>query len=393
MDEIKQKRVGMLGAEAAAFAMKQIEPDVFSAYPITPQTPIIQTFSKYVSNGEVSTEFVLTESEHSAMSVVVGAASAGARATTATASAGFALMWEIIYITAGLQLPVVMNVANRSISAPINIHCDHSDSMGGRDAGWVQIYCENAQEVYDQNIMAYRIAEKARLPVMIMQDGFITSHGFETLNVLEKQDVKKFVGEKQTKRKLLDFENPRAMGIFSIQNSGFEFKRQTEEKIRNAQAVIDEVYEEYEKLTGRKYSAIEEYKTQDADYVMVVLSSTAGTAKDVVDELREKGKKVGLVKPIVFRPFPVKQIRTALKNKKVVAVLDRSPANGALNAPLATEIKTALYNLPDSERPKIVNYIFGLGGRDILPIHLKQVFDELEENGDDEKIRYLNLKE
>ncbi len=382
----------LTGAQAVAEAMRQINPDVVAAYPITPQTPIVEQFASFVANGIVDTEMIPVESEHSAMSCTVGASAAGARAMCATASQGLALMWEVVAAVPGLRLPIVMPIVNRALSAPINIHCDHSDSMGATTIGWIQIYSENAQEAYENTLLAIRLAEHkdVLLPVMVMQDGFIISHGVENVEVFDDDVVKKFVGERNPDRYLLDVDHPYTIGPLALPDYYFEIKRQQEEAMKNALKVYLEVGDELSKISGHKYPYFEEYKTEDAEAVIVVLSSTAGTAKDAVDELREEGKKVGLIKPILFRPFPYKEMRKALEKFKVIGVLDRSLAFGAY-APVYTEVRNALFE--SENKPKLQSYIYGLGGKDIFKSDIKKVFEELL-SGDvnPEEQRYIRLR-
>ncbi|MFC1509350.1 pyruvate ferredoxin oxidoreductase [Candidatus Omnitrophota bacterium] len=373
------KKIPLTGDQAVAYAMKQIEPDVVPAYPITPQTAIVMSFANYVANGQVSTEMITVESEHSAMSACVGAAAAGARTMTATSANGLALMWEIVYIAASTRLPMVMPVVNRALSGPINIHCDHSDTMGARDSGWLQIYCENAQEVYENTILAIRIAEhkKILLPVMVCQDGFITSHGVEGVETLDDKKVKDFIGEYKIENPLLDVDNPVTYGPLDLQDYYFEHKRQQGEAMKNALTAIPEVLDEFEKTFGTKYDFIEKYKLDDAEIAIIAMSSTAGTVKFVVDELRQKGIKVGLLRPRIFRPFPKEKITKALKNIKAAAVLDRSESFSAEGGPLYTDIKAALYD--SGIRPLVTNYIYGLGGRDIFPADINKVYEDLQD--------------
>ncbi|MDP6685605.1 MAG: pyruvate ferredoxin oxidoreductase [Candidatus Omnitrophota bacterium] len=379
MTIVKTKKVPLTGDQAVAYAMKQIDPDVVPAYPITPQTEIVMNFANYVANGQVSTELIHVESEHSAMSACVGAAAAGARTMTATSANGLALMWEIVYIAASTRLPIVMPVVNRAIAGPINIHCDHSDTMGARDSGWLQIYCENAQEVYENTILAVRIAEhkKILLPVMVCQDGFITSHAVEGLELLDDKKVKDFIGEYKIENPLLDVENPVTYGPLDLQDYYFEHKRQQTEAMNLTLEVIPEVAKEFEKVFGKKYDFIDTYKLKDADIALVALSSTAGTARGVVDELRSSGVKAGLLRPRVFRPFPKEIIVNALKKVKAVAILDRSDSFSAQGGPLYNDIKAALYN--SGITPYAVNYIYGLGGRDIFPKDIKKVYTDLQD--------------
>ncbi|MFU2157520.1 MULTISPECIES: pyruvate ferredoxin oxidoreductase [Caldisericum] len=387
------KLKALTGAQATAEAMRQINPDVVVAYPITPQTPIVEFFAQFVADGVVDTEMVPIESEHSALSAVVGASAAGARAMCATSSQGLALMWEIVAAAPGLRLPIVMPVVNRALSTPINIHCDHSDTMGTLTLGWVQIYSENAQEAYENTLLALRIAEhpKVLLPVMVMQDGFITSHGVEVVKVLDDDEVRKFIGERKPDRYLLNVKNPYTVGPLALPDYYFEIKRQQEEAIWNAKDVYLEVGEELSKITGNKYPFFEEYKTEDAKAVIIALSSTAGTAKEAVDELREQGYKVGLIKPKLLRPFPYKEMRNALEKFEVVGVFDRAIAFGAY-APLYTEIRNSLYE--SDKKPKIQSYVYGLGGRDIFKSDIKKVFEELlSGNVDSQTQKYIGLRE
>ncbi|MEF3245633.1 MAG: pyruvate ferredoxin oxidoreductase [Caldisericaceae bacterium] len=380
------------GAQATAEAMRQVNPDVVVAYPITPQTPIVEFFAQFVADGVVDTEMVPIESEFSALSAVVGAAAAGARAMCATSSQGLALMWEIVAAAPGLRLPIVMPVVNRALSAPINIHCDHSDTMGTATLGWIQIYSENAQEAYENTLLALKLAEhpKVLLPVMVMQDGFIVSHGVETVKILEDEEAKKFIGERNPDRYLLDVKHPYTIGPLALPDYYFEVKRQQEEAIWAAKEVYLEVGEELSKLTGNKYPYFEEYKTEDAEVAIVVLSSAAGTAKEVVDEMREQGYKVGLIKPKLFRPFPYKEMRVALEKFRVVGVLDRSIAFGAY-APVYTEIRNALFE--SEKKPKLQSYVFGLGGRDIFKEDIRKVFEELLSNNvDSQTQKYIGLR-
>ncbi|WP_271629469.1 pyruvate ferredoxin oxidoreductase [Caldicellulosiruptor sp. DIB 104C] len=365
------------GNEAIAYAMRQINPDVVAAFPITPSTEVPQYFSQFVANGEVDTEFIAVESEHSAMSACIGASAAGARTMTATSSQGLALMWEMLYIAASMRLPIVMAVINRALSGPINIHNDHSDSMGARDSGWIQIYCENNQEAYDSLIQAIRIAEHkdVRLPVMVCYDGFITSHAVENIELLEDEVVRNFIGEYNPEYYLLNEENPISMGPLDLPPYYFEHKRQQAEAMRNAKKVVLEVAEEFAKISGRKYGLFETYKLDDAEVAIVVMNSTAGTAKAVVDEYRSKGYKVGLLKPRLFRPFPVEEIVGALKHLKAIAVMDKTDSFNAAGGPLFTEITSALYGRADGI--KIINYIYGLGGRDVKIDDIAKVFDRL----------------
>lgn len=380
------------GAQAVAEAMRQINPDVVVAYPITPQTPVVEYFAQFVANGLVDTETIPVESEHSAMSATVGAAAAGARAMCATSSQGLALMWEVVAAVPGLRLPIVMPIVNRALSAPINIHCDHSDTMGATTIGWIQIFSENAQEAYENMFLALRLAEHkdVLIPAMVMQDGFIISHGVENVKILDDDVVKKFVGERNPDRFLLDVKNPYTIGPLALPDYYFEIKRQQEEAIMNAKRIYLEVGEELSEITGNKYPYFEEYRIEDATAVIIVLSSAAGTAKDAIDEMRVDGKKVGLLKPKLFRPFPYKEMRNALKNIPVIGVLDRSISFGSY-APLYTEIRNSLFELEN--KPKLQSYIFGLGGKDIFKNDIKQIFEELLSGKvNPEEQKYIGLR-
>ncbi|HUV05950.1 MAG TPA: pyruvate ferredoxin oxidoreductase [Armatimonadota bacterium] len=393
-----KERIALTGNEAAAMAMKQINPDVCAAYPITPATEIMQIFASYVADGLVDTELVTVESEHSAMSATIGAAAAGARAMTATSSQGLALMWEMLYIAAGLRLPIVMPMVNRALSAPINIHCDHSDSMGARDSGWIQIFSENAQETYDNTIQAVRIAEHPDLllPAMVTLDGFIISHAMEPVDVYETEQVWKFIGPYKPRYSLLDVDHPITVGAIDLTDYYFEHKRSEVEPMLYAHRVIEEVGVDFERRFGRRYGLFEEYKMEDAEVAAVVLGSTAGTAKVVVDELREKGVKAGMVKIRVFRPFPYKQIADALSKVAVVAVLDRSEGMAGFGGPVFGEVRSALYDL--EKRPVVIDYVYGLGGRDITLGHISSVYDEALAISRDGKrpsslVSYLGVRE
>lgn len=380
------------GADAVAYGMKQVNPDVVAAFPITPQTEIMERFSQFYADGDVDSEMILVESEHSAMSAVVGAAAAGARAMTATAANGLALMWEIVYIAASTRLPIVMNVVNRALSGPINIHCDHSDSMGCRDSGWIQIYSENGQEAYENTIFAVRLAEhpKVRLPVMVCQDGFITSHSVEAVSFIHDDKVKKLIGKHKADFSLLDVDKPITLGPLDLFDYYFEHKRQQIEGMENAREAFLETAKEFRKICGRKIEYFEKYRAADADYLVVVMSSTAGTAKEVVDRMREKGKKVGLIKPRLFRPFPYKEIAKALEGKKAVGVMDRSDSFGAQGGPLFLEISAALFN--SRKRPKLFSYIYGLGGRDTPLEDIEKVFNSII-SGKAKPLNYLGVRQ
>ena len=372
-------RERLSGNEAAAIAMKQINPDVVAAFPITPSTEIPQYFSSFVSNGAVDTEFVAVESEHSAMSACIGAEAAGSRAMTATSANGLSLMWEMIYIASSLRLPIVMSLVNRAVSGPLNIHNDHSDAMGVRDSGWIMLFSENNQEAYDNLLMAHRIAEHkdVLLPLMVCQDGFITSHSIENIELLEDDKVKTFVGTYKPEHYLLNRKEPMAIGPLDLQSFLFEHKYQQAEAMRNAKKVIAEVSKEFEELTGRKYSFFEEYKLDDADIAIVCMNSTAGTTKFVVDELRKKGVKAGLLKIRMFRPFPSEEVAQVLSKLKAVAVLDKSDSLNGAGGALFEDVVSGMY-VAKSQVP-VVNYVYGIGGRDTTAKDIESVFSDLSE--------------
>lgn len=376
------------GNEAVAEALRQINPDVCAAYPITPQTELMQRFSSFVSDGKVVTELILVESEHSAMSACIGASAAGGRVATATSSQGLALMWEMLYIAAGLRLPIIMPVVNRSLSAPLNIHCDHSDAMGARDSGWIQLWSENAQEAYDNTIQAFRIAEHLdiRLPVIICMDGFIIGHSIQSIEYLEDSEVKRFVGNYKPLNPLLDINNPKSYGPLILPDLYHEYKRAQHEATTKVKDVVIEVAEEFEKISGRRYGFFEAYRLDDAEIALVILNSAAGTSKDVVDEFRDRGIKAGLLKPRLFRPFPYEEVADALKHLKAICVLDRADSFGGYG-PLFLEVSSALCQL--EKRPKIINKIYGLGGRDYLPQHAEKVLEELVEIAKTGNIRFI----
>ena len=379
-------RERLSGNEAVAYAIKQINPDVMPAFPITPSTEIPQYVANYIANGQIDTEFIHVESEHSAMSAAIGASAAGARTLTATSSCGMALMWEELYVAASDRLPIVLALVNRALTGPININADHSDSMGARDSGWIQIYAESNQEVYDNFLQAFPIAEDKRvhLPVMICQDGFITSHGVENILLVEDEKVKELVGEYEPEHFLLNQKEKMAVGPYAVSNYYMETKRSQRQAMENAREVILEMAEKFEKLTGRKYGFFEEYCMEDAEYVVVIIGSAAGTCKAAIEKLRAEGKKVGLLKIRVFRPFPEKELGEALKDRKAVAVLDRSEMFAATGGPLGTEVRSAMYSSGSNAR--VVNYFYGLGGRDITVEDFCTVYERLAEIAKDGEI-------
>jgi pyruvate ferredoxin oxidoreductase alpha subunit len=394
-----RKIVAIVGTDAVAEAMRQINPDVVAAYPITPQTAIVETYSQMAADDLVKSRMVAVESEHSAMSAAIGAAAAGARVITCTSSQGLALMWELLYIASGLRLPIVMPNVNRSLSAPINIHCDHGDSMGARDAGWIQLFSENAQEAYDNTVQAVRIAENPDilLPVMVLMDGFIISHSIDRVELLDDKAVKDFVGEYQPPYSLLDADNPVSVGNFdSLYGYYFEFKRQQEEAMLNSLEVIKKVGEEFGKISGRSYGLFETVGMEDAEFAIVALGSAAGTVRNEVEAMRAKGIPIGMIKLRVFRPFPAEELAIALSGVKAAAVLDRSDTfAGNIGGPVFIELRSSLYDL--GKRPLLINYVYGLGGRDLsreLINHAAAELAEVARSGQVKQlVNYLGLRE
>ncbi len=377
-------RERLSGNEAVATAMKQINPDTVAAYPITPSTEIPQYFSNFVANGSVTTEFIPVESEHSAMAASIGASAAGARVMSATSSQGLAYMFEMLNIASGMRLPMTLICANRALSAPLNIHNDHSDSMGVRDTGFIQLYCENNQEAYDNTIMAVKITEKVKIPVMVCYDGFITSHSVENIILMENEEVQNFIGEYKPDEYLLDPNKNIAMGPLDMQNDYFKHRIELAEAIKNSKEDIIKISDEFYRITGRKYDLYEKYKLDDADLGIIVLNSTAGTTKDAIDELRENGIKAGLLKPRTFRPLPYNEFPNELKNLKALAILDKSDSVNGYSGPLFSEITSCMYsqglNVPT------VNYIYGLGGTDITKKDIISIYNNLANIAKNKKI-------
>ena len=392
------KPVAVTGNEAVANALRQANPDVCAAYPITPATDLMQRFTEFAADGKVDTEIILVESEHSAMSACIGASAAGGRVATATSSQGLALMWEMLHIASGTSLPIVMPVVNRALSGPLNIHCDHSDAMYSRDTGWIQLWSENAQEAYDNAIQAFRIAEHLdiRLPIMVNMDGFIISHSIESMTYLDDKDVKDFIGEFKYVNPLLDIENPKSYGPLILTDYYHEYKRLQHEIMGRVQGVVLDVAVEFEKLSGRKYGLFDAYRMDDAEVGMIVMGSAAGTSKDVVDDMREQGIKAGLIRPRLFRPFPYKEMADAIGHLKAVCVMDRSDSFGGLG-PVFMEVCSALYCSTNGNRPIAINKIYGLGGRDYMPVHGEQVFNELNDIANGAEIKavkeYIGVRE
>ena len=386
-------RERLSGNEATAYAMKQINPDVVAAFPITPSTEIPQYFSTYVANGQVDTEFVAVEGEHSAMAACIGAEAAGGRAMTATSSQGLAYMWEMVQIASSSRLPIVMPLVNRAISGPLNIHCDHTDGMAARDCGWIMLFSEDNQEAYDNMIMAHRIAEHkdVMLPLMVCQDGIITSHSIENIELIEDDKVKSFVGEYKPEHYLLNKEEPIAVGPMDLQPYLTEHKKQQAVAMKNAKQVIAQVSKEFEEMTGRKYDFFEGYKLEDAEYVIVCMNSTAGTVKETIDGLREKGIKAGLLKVRMFRPFPGEEIAKALSNAKAVAVLDRVPLVSETGGPLFEDVVSGMF--VEGVHVPTINYTYGVGGRDVTVNQIESVYNDLQKLKDMKNpYRFLGLK-
>ena len=369
------------GNYAASQALRQAQVDVVAAYPITPSTPIVENYGAYVANGYIDGEYVMVESEHAAMSGCVGASAAGGRVATATSSQGFALMVEVLYQASGMRLPIVLTVVNRALASPLNVRGDHGDMYLGRDSGWIQIDAFNAQEAYDLTLCAFKIGENhdVRLPVMVHQDGFITSHTAQNVYPLSDEKAYGFIGDIVPVDDMLDFSRPVTYGAQTEEDWHFEHKAKQHKALMDSRTVIDDVFAEFEKLTGRKYNRVEGYDMDDAEVVIVALGTTVETARVAAQELREEGVKAGVVGIRVFRPFPFDQVRDMLENAKSIAVLDRSSPGGAMGA-FFNEVSAALYTT--SNRPLITNYIYGLGGRDFSVAEAKRIFLEQKANAD-----------
>ena len=379
--------LALTGGAAVAEAFRQIRPDVMAVYPITPQTTIIETYAKMKADGLVDSEIIQVESEHSAMSATIGACAAGSRAVTATSSQGLLHMAEILPVASGMQLPIVMYVSARALSAPINIHGEHGDVMAVRDLGWIQIFAEQAQDAYDDTIIAQKLAEEIGAPVMPIMDGFHISHTTERVEILEDRQVQDFVGTRKAEISLTDFKNPVTFGVLSLQNTYFDFKLDQEKVMQKAKSAYRKICREYQKLTGRKQGLFEAYKMEDAESVIVMMGATAGTAKDAIDNLREKGKKVGLLKIKLYRPFPYKEIGEQLSHVSKIAVLDRAISFGAY-PPLYQDVVASVFH-GGSKKPDVASYIYGLGGRDTLQKYIESVFNDLEKGAVSNKIKYL----
>lgn len=393
---MSNKAFSATGNQMVADAIRQANPDVMAAYPITPQTTIVEGFAKFVADGRVHTEYVTVESEHSALSACIGASAAGARVATATSSQGLALMWEELFIAAGMRCPIVMANANRALSAPINIHGDHSDVMGARDTGWIIFFAETAQEAYDNTIVSFKVAEDHRvlLPVLTTLDGFITTHAMERCEMDDDEVVKEYLGEYTSLYPLLDTDRPVAQGMFAnLGDTYMKCKKAERNVMDGVEAVIEEHGKTWSEISGRPFDTVDCWNTEDAEYIVVVLGSTAGNARFAARQLREQGRKVGIVRPRVFRPFPAEKIVAACKGAKAVAVLDRSDSLGAQFPPLCAEVAASFY-AAGVEAP-LSSYVCGLGGADVTLEQMIQVFDELEMRAEgtyDGKTAYLGIE-
>ena len=365
------------GNQMVAEAYRQADPDVVAAYPITPQTTIVEAFAKCVANGQVHTEYVTVESEHSSMAACIGSAQAGARTFTATSSQGLAYMWEELHIAAGMRLPIVLANANRALSVPLNIHCDHSDVLGARDTGWLIFFAETAQEAYDNTMVAIRTAEDHRvlLPVMTTLDGFITTHSMERCELMDDATAKAFLGQRDAVYPLLDTANPIGAGMFADQNTYFEMHKALRDAVKAATPVIKEIGDEWAGICGRPFDFVDTFACDDADYIIVIIGSAAGNARHVARELRKEGVKAGVARIRVFRPFPADELVSALQGARAVAVLDRSENFGGQYAPVGLEVATALFNAHVDVPLK--NYVYGLGGHDVTLAQMQQVYADL----------------
>lgn len=369
------------GNMAACQAMRQAQIDVVAAYPITPSTPIVQNYGTFVSNGYIDGEFLLVESEHAAMSACVGAAAAGGRVATATSSQGFALMVEVLYQASGMRLPIVLNLVNRALASPLNIHGDHSDMYLGRDAGWINLCAMNPQDAYDLNLLAFKIAEdmRVRIPVIVNQDGFLCSHTAQNVRPLSDEQAYSFIGEYKEKNSLFNFEHPATYGAQAEEEWHYEHKAQLHNALMRSQAVIEEAFSAFKTLTNREHKVVEAYDMDDAEVAIFALGTTAESARVAAKTARKNGIKAGVVSLKVFRPFPYALVGEALKHTKAVGIMDKSLPAGAMGA-LFNEVGSALYQVPDSAHPVLSNYIYGLGERDITQVDLVEIFKELDSN-------------
>ncbi|MDE6885826.1 MAG: 2-oxoacid:ferredoxin oxidoreductase subunit alpha [Helicobacteraceae bacterium] len=369
------------GNMAASQAMRQAQIDVVAAYPITPSTPIVQNYGSFVANGYVDGEFVMVESEHAAMSGCVGASAAGGRVATATSSQGFALMVEVLYQASGMRLPILLNLVNRALASPLNVNGDHSDMYLSRDTGWISLCTYNPQEAYDFNLMGFKIAEdlRVRIPVIVNQDGFICSHTAQNVMPLDDDEAYKFIGDYKEYNAMLNFSKPVTYGSQTEEDWHFEHKAQLHNAIMNSKSVIEEVFSDFAKLTGRKYNIVESYDAQDADLIIVALGTSVESARVASKKIREQGLKTGVVSIRTLRPFPYKELGEALKNAKAIATLDRSLPAGAMGM-LFNEVAACIYQLEGTKHPVLSNYIYGLGGRDLTQANLEHIYKQLDSN-------------
>jgi len=370
------KREGLEVSIAVADAAMLSDVDVVSAYPITPQTHIVEHLAELVANGEMNAAYIPVESEHSAMSACVGASAVGARTFTATASQGLELMHEVLYVASAMRFPIVMTVANRALSAPISIWGDHSDVMAARDVGWIQIFVENGQEAVDNVICGFRMGEDKRvlLPVMVHLDGFSLTHVIEPIELPDREDVDRFLPSFKYPLPL-DPAKPVTMGAFGLPSIYTEVKWAQEINLEKSKDVVLEVWQEFGKAFGRSYSPVEQYQTDGAEVLLLTMGSYSETAMVSVDKMRSEGKKVGLLKLRLWRPFPYEELRKAIKGADVLIVLDRAISFGGPGGPVCSEVKAALY--AEEKRPKVVGFVGGLGGRDIS----MSGFEEMIERG------------
>ncbi len=368
------------GNMAASQALRQVQVDVVAAYPITPSTPIVENYGSFLANGYVEGEFVMVESEHAAMSGCIGASAAGGRVATATSSQGFALMVETLYQASGMRLPIILNVVNRALAAPLNVNGDHSDMYLGRDSGWIQLDAYNPQDAYDLNFIAFKVAEDhdVRLPCMVHQDGFMTSHTAQGVKTIEDDVAYNFVGDFQAMNDMLDFDHPVTHGVQTEEDWHFEHKaRQQHDLMTKVAPKLEAAFDAFEKLTGRRYNMVETYHMEDAECAVVCMGTSVETAVEVANELRAQGKKVGVIGIRVIRPWPFEALKEILKDVKAVATLDRSAPHGTVGM-LYNEIAGVMIN--SESRAVLTNYIYGLGGRDLTKSHLNDIFAQQEAN-------------
>ncbi len=364
------------GNHAVSYGVKVSKAEVIAAYPITPQTQVVELLSEFCASGELKAKFIKVESEHSAMAACIGASAAGARAFTATSAQGLALMHELLHWASGGRLPIVMADINRAMAPGWSVWTDQNDTLSQRDTGWMQIYCESNQEVLDSVIQGYKIAEKVSIPLMLVLDAFVLSHTSEPVDIPEQSKVDAYLPPYSPEIKI-DIENPRAFGGLLSPDYYMEMRYLLQKDMERAVKVIKEADEEFFEIFGRKYGLIEAYKCDDAKVIIVVSSTVTGTARTVIDEMREKGKKVGLLKVRFFRPFPFEDVKSVLLDAEKVAVIDRNISYGA-GGIFFQEVKSALYN--ESKKPPIFGFITGLGGRDVTPEIIREIIEYTERN-------------